>query len=57
MQRFYGAKGAARSAAQVSQAADEQQIRLALLRAAQDARLIEQNDRIIQLLEQIAKKK
>jgi hypothetical protein len=31
--------------------ADEQLLRLSLLRAAQNARLIEQNDRIIQLLE------
>jgi hypothetical protein len=42
---------------QVSQAADEQQIRLSLLRAARAARIIEQNDRIVQLLEQIAKRK
>jgi hypothetical protein len=54
---FYTSKAGARGAVQISQSADEQQIRLSLLRAAQEARIIEQNDRIIQLLEQIAKKK
>ncbi|MDQ2667397.1 MAG: hypothetical protein M3Z05_15470 [Gemmatimonadota bacterium] len=54
---FYSGKSRAGGAVQVSQAADEQQIRLSLLRAAQEARIIEQNDRIIQLLEQLAKKK
>lgn len=57
MSAFYSGKAGARGAMQVSQTADEQQIRLSLLRAAQEARIIEQNDRIIQLLEQIAKKK
>lgn len=53
----YLARAGARSAVQASQAIDEQLLRLSMLRAAQDARIIAQNDRIIQLLEAIAKKK
>lgn len=53
----YLARAGARSAVQASQAIDEQQLRLSILRAAQEARIIAQNDRIIQLLEAIAKPK
>lgn len=53
---FYSSKANAKGAGQVSQLADEQQLRLSLLRAAHEARLIQQNERIIQLLERISKK-
>jgi len=47
----------ARSAMQVSQAVDEASMQFQLLLSAQNQTLIEQNKRIIALLEQIAKKK
>jgi hypothetical protein len=40
--------------AEISAQADEQLLRLMLLQTAQNVRLVEQNDRIIQLLEAIA---
>jgi hypothetical protein len=44
----------AASPAEISAQADEQLLRLMLLQTAQNVRLVEQNDRIIQLLEVIA---
>ena len=52
----FTARRFAKSAAQVSQAADETALRLSILNSAQQARIVEQNDRIIQLLEQLLKK-
>ena len=49
---YYARRSAAGQATQPDAA--EQQLRLALLQSAQNARLVEQNDRIIQLLETIA---
>jgi hypothetical protein len=47
-------RGAAASPAETSARADEQLLRLMLLQTAQNVRFVEQNDRIIQLLETIA---
>lgn len=52
---FYRLKQGAKGAAQVSQAADEVRVQLDALQVMQNRRLIEQNDRIIALLEQLVK--
>lgn len=54
---FYDLKQGARGAAQVSQAADEAGIKFQLLTVAQNQTLIEQNQRIINLLEQLVRKR
>lgn len=54
---FVSSKILARSAAQVSQLADEVGVRLQALQTMQNLRLIQQNDRIIALLEVLARKK
>jgi hypothetical protein len=63
LSEYYELKTGARSAQQVSQAANEATVRLSVLQAAQNRRIIEQNDalakqnaQIIALLKQIAKK-
>lgn len=54
---FYNLKEGARGAAQVSQAADEAGIKFQSLTVAQNQTIIEQNLRIINLLEQLVKKR
>ena len=54
---FYNLKEGARGAAQVSQAADEAGIKFQSLTVAQNQTLIEQNLRIINLLEQLVRKR
>ena len=51
---FYAHRPATATAAETSARVDEQLLRLMLLQTAQNARLVEQNDRIIQLLEAAA---
>jgi len=53
---YAGDRSSARSAPQVSQVADEANVKFQMLIVAQNQALIEQNKRIIQLLEVIAKK-
>lgn len=53
---FHTSKAASASAAQVSQLADDASLHLQALQIAQSQKLIEQNDRIIALLEQQSKK-
>jgi len=53
---YAGDRSGARSAPQVSQVADEANVKFQMLIAAQNQVLIEQNKRIITLLEAIAKK-
>ena len=50
-------KEGARGAAQVSQAADEASVKFQLFLVAQNQALIQQNDRIINLLEQLVRKR
>jgi hypothetical protein len=54
---FLELKQGARGAAQVSQAADEASVKFQLFRIAQNQTLIQQNDRIIELLEQLVRKR
>lgn len=54
---FLYARYSARSAPQVSQIAAEAQVRMEAIEAAQRAKLIEQNERIIALLERIAQQR
>jgi hypothetical protein len=54
---FYDLKQGARGAAQVSQAADEAGIKFQSLALAQNQTIIEQNQRIIGLLEQLVRKR
>ena len=51
---WFARRRSATSPAEISAQADEQLLRLMLLQTAQNVRLVEQNDRIIQLLEAIA---
>ena len=53
--QYYEVRANAKSAIQVSQAVDEASVRLLLLQAAQNQVLIEQNKKIIQLLNQLTK--
>jgi predicted signal transduction protein with EAL and GGDEF domain len=57
LDKFYAIKDGAKGAVQVSQAADEARLQMDSLLVMQNRRIIEQNDRMIVLLEQIAKKK
>lgn len=57
LREFLGSRGTAKSAAQVSQLSDEAGIELQALIVAQNAEMIEQNKRMIKLLETIAVKK
>lgn len=52
--KYYGGIGSARSAPQVTQLASETLVKLGFLQTSQNAVLIQQNDRIIQLLEKLA---
>ena len=54
---FYAHRPAPGTPAEISARAEEQLLRLMLLQAAQNARLVEQNDRIIRLLEAAAAKR
>jgi hypothetical protein len=51
---YYARRPVPASPGETSARVDEQLLRLMLLQAAQNARLVEQNDRIIQLLEAMA---
>jgi hypothetical protein len=53
---FYAHPPAAATPAETSARVEEQLLRLMLLQAAQNARLVDQNDRLIQLLEAAAKR-
>jgi hypothetical protein len=57
LSKFYPLKAGAEGAAQVSQAADEAQVRMSALTIGQNARIIEQNDQIIALLKQLVAKR
>jgi hypothetical protein len=57
LSEFYDLKQGARGAAQVSQAADEAGIKFQSLTLAQNQTIIEQNQRIISLLEQLVRKR
>jgi hypothetical protein len=57
MKEYSSLREGAQSAAQVSQAANEAGIKFQLLMTAQNQLIIEQNKRIIELLDQIAKKR
>jgi hypothetical protein len=54
---YYARRPGPASPAETSARVDEQLLRLMLLQTAQNARLVEQNDRIIQLLEAVAANK
>jgi hypothetical protein len=56
MSDYHGGRERAQSAPQVSQIANETATRVGFLIAAQNSALIEQNKKIIELLERIAKK-
>jgi hypothetical protein len=57
LKQYFNLRAGAQSAMQVSQAVDESSIRFLMLQSMQNQKLIEQNQRIIELLEQLVKKR
>jgi hypothetical protein len=57
LKQYFDLRSGAESAMQVSQAADEANVRFMILQSAQNQTIIQQNKRIIELLEQIANRK